>query len=572
MTIHNNAIAERLDELADLLEIENTNPFRIRAYRNAARVIRGHPQSFAELAARGVDLTRVPSIGKSLAQKIRTLVETGELPELQKTQRRIPPALSALMKIRGLGPNRVRALHQRLRIRSLSDLERAARHGRIRALDGFGPKTEAMILSQIGAAQNAERRATRLEALEIARPLMAYLEGIKGVKQVAIAGSFRRCKETVGDLDILVTATRSSPVMQRFVSYEDVERVMSKGTTRATLALRCGMQVDLRVVPEASYGAALHYFTGSKEHNIAVRTRGIKRGLKVNEYGVFKGPKRVAGRTEAEVLKAVGLRYIPPELRENRGEIEAAAHGTLPQLVEVADIRGDLHCHTRASDGRNSIQEMAEAAAKRGYEYLAIADHSRRVTIAHGLDPRRLAAQIDEIERLNEKQGDIVILKSCEVDILENGLLDIPDKLLARLDLTVCAVHYKHDLSRRKQTERIVKAMGNRYFHILAHPTGRLINERPPYDINLEQVMGAAVEHGCFLELNASPQRLDLTDEACLMARELGVRVAIDTDAHSTEQLDFMRFGIDQARRGWLGPEHVLNSAPLKKLRTFLSR
>ena len=572
MSIHNSEIADAFEKLADLLEIENANPFRVRAYRNAALTVRGHTQSMAQLVAQGADLDELPGIGKDLAAKIRTLVETGELPALKQAEARTPAALRVMLQIEGLGPKRVRALHQQLKIRSLRDLEQAALKGRVRGVPGFGPKTEAKILEQVGHLSESPKRSGRLPAEEIAEPLIAYLKQVAGVKQVTAAGSYRRRRETVGDLDILATAARNSPVMERFVTYDEVVEVISHGETRATVRLHSGMQVDLRVVPQVSYGAALHYFTGSKAHNIAVRRLAMDRGLKLNEYGVFRGDKRIAGRTEEEVFAAVDLPYIEPELRENRGEIEAAQKGRLPALVTVKDIRGDLHCHTKASDGHDSLEAMAEAARARGYDYLAICDHSKRVTVAHGLDAARLAEQIDAIDRLNDRLNGFVVLKACEVDILDSGALDLPDSILSRLDLTVCAVHYKFNLSRQKQTERILRAMDNPRFNILAHPTGRLINERPPYEVDLERLMRAAKDNGCFMEVNAYPDRLDLTDDACRMAREIGLKVAISTDAHSTSNLEFMRFGVDQARRGWLGRDDVLNTRSLTALRKLLRR
>jgi DNA polymerase (family 10) len=336
--------------------------------------------------------------------------------------------------------------------------------------------------------------------------------------------------------------------------------------------LRNGLQVDLRVVPEESYGAALHYFTGSKAHNIAVRTIGVKKGLKINEYGVFRGRRRTAGRTEEEVFAQVGLPFIEPELREGRGEIEAARQGRLPNLVKLSDIRGDLHAHSTASDGHATITEMAKAARARGYQYLSINDHSQRVRIAHGLDPKRLARQLAEIDRLNGSTKEFLILKSTEVDILENGSLDLPDNMLHRLDLTVCAVHSKFGLSRERQTERIIRAMDNPCFDILGHPTGRLINERPPYEVDMERLLLAARERGCYLEVNAQPDRLDLTDLHCRMAKDLGVKVAISTDAHSTTDLDLVRFGLDQARRGWLEADDVLNTRTWPALKRLLRR
>jgi DNA polymerase (family 10) len=572
MPVHNSEIADAFDKLADLLEIEGANSFRVRAYRNAALTIRAHPHSMAELVAQQVDLGELPGIGKELAKKIHTLVDTGELPALIEAERRTPGALVAMLHIPGLGPKRVRALHEQLKIRSLKDLERAARAGRIRKLAGFGAKTETGILEQLARQAQVERRATRNSAEDIAEPLVAYLRAVAGVKQVTVAGSYRRRRDTVGDLDILVTASKGAPVMARFVAYDEVVAVVSQGSTRATVRLRSGMQVDLRLVPQVSYGAALHYFTGAKAHNIAVRTLAVKRGLKLNEYGVFKGDKRIAGRTEQEVFAAVGLPYIEPELRENRGEIEAAQQGSLPSLLTLAELRGDLHCHTEASDGHDSLRDMALAARELGYEYLAICDHSRHVTVAHGLDPKRLAAQLDVIDRLNDELDGIVLLKSSEVDILDSGKLDLPNTILKRLDLAVCAVHYKFQLPQAKQTERILRAMDNPYFKILAHPTGRLINDRPPYQVDMERLMRAALERGCFMEVNAQPDRLDLSDEACRMARELGLKVAVSSDAHSAVGLGRLRYGVDQARRGWLTADDVINTRPLQALRQLLRR
>jgi DNA polymerase (family 10) len=348
--------------------------------------------------------------------------------------------------------------------------------------------------------------------------------------------------------------------------------VVSKGTTRSTVRLRCGLSVDLRVVAQVSYGAALHYFTGSKAHNIAVRKLGVKQGYKINEYGVFKNDARIAGKTEKQVYDSVGLPFIPPELRENRGELEAARKGRLPSLITLEDIRGDLHCHTSDTDGHHTLTQMAAAARDLGYEYLSINDHSRHVTVARGLDKKRLLKQIDAIDRFNEKSDDIVVLKSIEVDILEDGSLDLPDSVLKELDFTLCSVHYRFDLSSRKQTERILRAMDNRCFNILGHATGRLINRREPYPIDLERIMEAARDRGCILELNAHPDRLDLTDEACKLARDTGVKVAISSDAHDTSHLEFMRFGIDQARRGWLEAGDVINTRPLKSLRKLFNR
>ncbi|MGD2053047.1 MAG: DNA polymerase/3'-5' exonuclease PolX [Gammaproteobacteria bacterium] len=572
MPAHNSEIADLFEKLADLLEIEDANPFRVRAYRNAAQTIRGYAESMADLLAKGEDLSTLPDIGKDIAARIKTIVDTGKLPLLAKVESRTPAALSDLMKIKGLGPKRVRALYNNLNIKTLDDLKRAARNGRIRSLEGFGEKTEQMIRQRVERFTGETARTMLIDAQDIAAPLVAYLKQSTGIKKVTLAGSYRRCKETVGDLDIVATASRNSNIMERFVRYGEVEEVVSMGHTRSTVRLRLGMQVDLRVVPQVSYGAALYYFTGSRAHNIAVRKIAQKKQLKINEYGVFKGDKRVAGKTEQEVLKQVGLPYIEPELRENRGELEAARKQQLPQLVSLHDIRGDLHCHTSATDGHHSLQQMARAAADRGYQYLSVNDHSRHVAVANGLNSKRLLEQIRQIDKLNEKHDDITMLKSIEVDILEDGSLDLPDSVLKELDFTVCSVHYKFDLSRQKQTERILRAMDNRCFSILAHPTGRLINQREPYEIDLVKIMEAALERGCYLELNAHPDRLDLTDDACIMAKNMGLKVAVATDAHSTGDLDYMRFGINQARRGWLESDDVLNTRKLPELLKLLRR
>lgn len=571
MPLHNFEIADIFDQLADLLEIEDANPFRVRAYRNAARMIRGHARNMADLLAEGRDLSQLPDIGKDLATKIETIVDTGKLPLLEEVKARTPAALSEMMRIRGLGPKRVKTLYEKLEINSLDDLKRAARSGKIRALEGFGRKTEQMIAERVERFAGAEPRIKLVVAEDIARPLVRYLQKTAGVKDVVVAGSFRRRRETVGDLDILVTARKGSRVMDRFTGYDEVDEIISQGDTRSSVRLRSGVQVDLRVVPQVSYGAALHYFTGSKQHNIALRKLGMARGYKINEYGVFEDDRRVAGRTEKSVYASVGLPYIPPELRENRGELEAARRG-LPRLLTQQDIRGDLHCHTDASDGRNTLRQMVEAARERGYEYIAISDHSRRVTVANGLDEKRLLAQIRTIDKLNDKLDAIVVLKSIEVDILADGSLDLPDGILKELDFTVCAVHYGFDLPRRKQTERILRAMDNPHFNILAHPTGRLIGEREPYAVDLERLMAAAVERGCIFELNAYPARLDLTDEACKMAKSMGLKVAISTDAHSASDLDFMRFGVDQGRRGWLEKTDVINTRPWSKVKKLFKR
>ncbi|MBI3481279.1 MAG: DNA polymerase/3'-5' exonuclease PolX [Nitrosomonadales bacterium] len=570
MPVHNADITAIFSEIADLLEIEGANTFRIRAYRNAARILGDLPQEARVLVERGDDLTRLPGIGTDLSGKINEIITTGHCSLLDRLRRELPPAITKLLKIPGLGPKRVKALYHDLDVQTIEQLHRAAQDGRIRALHGFGAKTEQNILQAVQAHASQSRRFKLATAAQYAEALQAFLQAIPGVQQVVVAGSFRRRRETVGDLDILVTAAPDSAVMQRFTAYDEVAEVYSAGKTRASILLKCGMQVDLRVVAQQSYGAALHYFTGSKSHNIAIRRIAQRLGLKVNEYGVFRGAKKIAGDSEESVYRAVGLPYIPPELREDRGEIEAAGAGRLPQLVELSELSGDLHAHTKASDGHDSLRDMALAAKALGLEYLAITDHSRRLTVAHGLDPIQLAKQCDEIDRLNAELDGITLLKGIEVDILEDGGLDLPDGVLARLDLVVGAVHSRFDLSRARQTERILRAMDHPHFTLFAHPSGRLLDKREPYDVDMLRIIRHARQRGCYLELNANPERLDLTDSHCQSAREEGVLVSIDSDAHSTFDFANLKYGVGQARRGWLGKSDVLNTRSLAALRKLL--
>ncbi|MFO7740083.1 MAG: DNA polymerase/3'-5' exonuclease PolX [Desulfatiglandaceae bacterium] len=572
MPVQNSDVSDIFNKVADLLEIEGANPFRVRAYRNAARAISSLPRSVSDMIESEENLTELPGIGEDLAGKIKEVVQTGSLAQLEALESSTPSELSRLMKVAGLGPKRVKAIYENLGVVDLKSLKEAAEKGKVRELEGFGKKTEQTILEELEDVEDREERIKLMEAEQRASPLVAYLRKTKGIKEITVAGSYRRRKETVGDLDILVTCKKGSNVMDRFAEYEDVKKVVSKGTTRSTIVLRSGLHVDLRVLRQVSYGAALHYFTGSKAHNIAVRKLGVKKKLKINEYGVFKGKKRTAGKTEKQVFEAVNLPYIEPELRENRGEVEAAQKGSLPQLVGLDDIRGDLHAHTKETDGHASLKEMADAAKAHGYDYLAITDHSKKVTMARGLDAKRLAEQIKEIDRLNGKLKDIVILKGIEVDILEDGSLDLGDDILKELDLTVCSVHYHRKLSKKKMTERIIRAMDNPYFNIFAHPTGRLINERNPYEIDLERIMEAAKERGCYLEVNAHPDRLDLTDRHCKMAKDMGLKLAVSTDAHSVADLDFIRYGLDQSRRGWLEADDIINTRSLRELRKRLKR
>ena len=572
MPIYNADIAEIFDEIADYLEIEGQNPFRIRAYRNAANSVRGLGPELKDLVAQQEDLTKLPGIGKELAAKIVEIIKTGSVQALKKLQDKIPAEVRLMLKIPNLGPKRVRSLYQDLDIQSLEQLLQAARDGRIRSIAGFGQKTERQILESVAAFAAQETRYKIAAVKPYVDSLLNYLEQVTGVQRVVAAGSFRRSRETVGDLDILVIAGKNSPVMERFVDYEDVANVLSRGTTRSSIVLRSGLQVDLRMIEAESFGAALQYFTGSQAHNIAMRRLGRQYGLKINEYGVFRFEERLAGQTEESVYQSVGLAYIPPELRENRGEIEAARDNCLPRLIELKDLKGDLHAHTNWSDGRNTLEEMIKAAQKKGFKYLAITEHSGRLTVAGGLGVARLLEQIEKIDRFDEEHTEITLLKGIEVEILEDGSLDLSDEILSRLDLVVGSIHSYFGLPIHKQTERILRAMDHRFFTILAHPINRLINERPPIEVEMIQVIQKAKERGCFLELNSNPRRLDLYDTFCQIAKEERVLVSINSDAHSVKGFDQLRYGVGQARRGWLEKEDVVNTRPLEELKMLLKR
>ncbi|MCL6554919.1 MAG: DNA polymerase/3'-5' exonuclease PolX [Burkholderiales bacterium] len=572
MPIHNADIAAIFEEIADLLEIQDANPFRVRAYRNAARTIGEYGREVAEILAGGGKLPKLPGIGADLAAKIEEIATTGRSRFLEELRAQLPPTITQLLSIPGLGPKRVKMLYDSLQVETLDQLAKAAEAGRIRELPGFGEKTERAILEAIRAHASQSRRYSIAVATQYAQSLVAHLRKGPGVRQAVVAGSFRRAKETVGDLDILVTAASGPPVMTHLLAYDEIADVLSHGETRSSVVLKSGIQVDVRVVPEESFGAALHYFTGSKPHNIAIRKLGQERGLKINEYGVFRGERRIAGETEESVFAAVGLPWIPPELREDRGEIEAARAGRLPQLVELKALRGDLHVHSKASDGRHTLRELAEEAHRRGWQYLAITDHSPRLAVTHGLDAKRLMQQMEEIDRLNETLKGIRLLKGIEVDILEDGSLDLADSLLKELDLVVAAVHSHFNLPREQQTRRILRAMDHPHFTLLAHPSGREIGGRPPMDVDMERIIRHARERGCYLELNAQPERLDLTDIHCQLAKAEGVLVSINSDAHTLLDFDHLRFGVGQARRGWLEAKDVLNTRSLKELLPILKK
>lgn len=572
MAATNATIGAVFDEIADWLELDQANPFRIRAYRNAARTVAVWPKPLADAGQDTEAFTDLPGIGKDLAEKIGEILRTGSCGQLRSLRRTHPRGLRELLRIPGVGPRRAERLFREAGITTARRLAQAARAGRIRTLRGFGARSESDLMQAAEAWLASDRRWRIDEAAQQADALSRHLRASQDVADLCLAGSYRRQRDTVGDLDVLVASRRAAGVNRRFLDYPEVSRVLAQGPTRASVVLDTGMQVDLRVVKPESFGAAMVYFTGSKAHNLALRRIAQKRGLKINEYGVYRGTRRIAGETEASVYATLELPCMPPELRENRGELEAAAAHRLPALIELSDLRGDLHVHTDASDGHASLAGMAAAARRAGLDYIAITDHSRHLAVAHGLDADALARQIDQIDRFNAGRPGITVLKGIEVDILEDGGLDLPLSVLRRLDLVIGAVHSQFRLSRTRQTERILRAMDHPCFSVLAHPTGRLIGERDACDVDLDRLARHARERGCFLEINAQPERLDLDDTGCRMAKEAGVRLAISSDAHDVNGFGNLRFGIGQARRGWLEAKDVVNTLPLRELREALAK
>jgi DNA polymerase (family X) len=573
--MQNPDIARVFDQIADLLEIQDANPFRVRAYRNAARTIRDYPEPLAELVQTGAkQLTDIPGIGEDLAEKIGDFVTTGEIPLRKQLAAKLPAGLLDLLRIPGLGPKRVKLLYKKLKVKTAADLAKVLDQGKIQKLKGFGPKMEEKIRAGLGQAQVTERRMLLHEAETQASAILAYLRAGGGIHQIEAAGSYRRRKETIGDLDILVTSSDSAKVMDRFVAYGDVAEVVSKGETRSTVKLSGGPQVDLRAVDPEEYGAALIYFTGSKAHNIELRTIAQERSYKLNEYGLFKGTRRVAGKTEQEIYAKLGLDWIPPELREARGEIALAREHRLPKLVELDQIRGDLQMHTSATDGKGTIEEMAQAARALHYQYIAITDHSKRVTMALGFDAKRLREQWRAIDQLNAPSGkkDFTILKSIELDILETGKLDLPDDVLAEADYVVATIHYGLTQTKEQLTRRLVGAAEHPWVDAIGHPTGRKLGEREPYPLDFDALCRACARTGCLLELNGHPERMDLPDTLAAAAKQQGVRFVLSTDSHQPGNLPFMRYAVDLARRAGLEAGDILNTRPLGEFRKGLKR
>lgn len=573
MPIENMDIAKIFDEVADLLEVTGAGYFRVRAYRNASRVIRDLSTPLHRMTADpDAKLEDLPGIGKDLARKIHEIIETGDLALRRELESELPAGLLDVMKVAGIGPRKAHTLFLELGVSNLENLGVAAKAGKVRELKGFGPKTEANILEGIFALKGLGNRMLWSEAEVFALSIVEHMRGLSGLGRIEVAGSFRRLAETVGDLDILATCDDAADAMDHFTSFPGVSRVIAKGPTRSSLVIGPDLQVDMRVVGEESFGSALQYFTGSQAHGVALRGMALRRGLKLNEYGVFRGEERVAGATEEDVYSALGLPWIPPELRENRGEIGLALDGNLPTLVRLAEIRGDLHLHTDVTDGRDTLESMVGAALARGYLYVAITNHTKRVSMVGGLDERGLLEHWLEVAELDERTPGIHVLQGVEVDILEDGSLDIDDEVLAQADYVVASVHYNMDIPRARMTRRIVKAVNHPLVDALAHATGRRINKRPPYQVDMEDVIAAAARTGTWLELNAAPDRLDIDDLYCADARRHGVKVSIATDAHHAGGLNFMRYGVNQARRGGLEAGDVVNTLTYRSLKKALRR
>jgi DNA polymerase (family 10) len=567
-------IASIFSQMADLLEFRGDNPFRIRAYRRAAQNLESFSGDLEGLAAAG-RLQELSGIGPDLAKKIDEYLRTGAVAAFTRLKRSIPKGVFVLLEVPGVGPKTAKLLTERLHISTIRQLEVAAKAHRLSRLPGFQAKKEENILRGIEILQRGRSRMHLGVALPLAQELLAFLEKIPGVGRVSTAGSLRRMKETIGDLDLLVAATRPSAVMAAFTRAPFCARVLAAGETKSSIVTPEGLQVDLRVVAPDCFGAALQYFTGSKEHNVRLRELASRQGLKINEYGVFRARtnQRLGGREEAQVYRAVGLPWIPPELREDAGELEAAKAGRLPTLVDADDIRGDFHIHTTWSDGSDSLEAMAKAGAARGYQYLALCDHSQSLNVAHGMSVARLRQQMKKIQALNQRlPASFRLLMGAEVDILKDGVMDYPHDVLAGLDFVIGSVHSGFTQPEAVMTRRIIRAMENPYLTLLAHPTGRLMGQRDAYAVNVEAVLNAAKATGTAVEINAYPRRLDLCDTAARRAQTLGVTLAISTDSHSLDQLDQMTFGLGVARRAWLEPRDLLNCFSLKQLLTWIDR
>ncbi|HDM67331.1 MAG TPA: DNA polymerase/3'-5' exonuclease PolX [Thermoplasmatales archaeon] len=567
----NKEVANLLYTIADLLDIRGEIPFKTRAYRTAAQTIENLDEDIEILAKEG-KLETLPGVGKAIAKKITEYIETGSLTFFEKLKQEIPEGIIELLEIPGLGPKKVAALYNKLGIKTVEELKKACEEGKLRGLDGFGEITERNILRGIQLKEKTQGRFLLNLAYENGSRYVEYMKQLPYINKISIAGSLRRMKETIGDIDILVSSDKPEEVMNHFVAYPEVKQVLLKGRTKTSVILEDGIQVDLRVVEEKSFGAALQYFTGSKDHNIALRGIAIKKGYKLSEYGLFEKDtdRYVTGETEEEVYRTLGLSYIPPELRENRGEIEASLNNSLPNLVTYEDIKGDLHVHSKWSDGLNTIEEIAIKAKELGYEYIGIADHSQSLKIAKGLSEERILSKIEEIKKLNGEIEGIHILCGTECDIKQDGTLDYPNAILKKFDFVVAGIHMGFKMTREEATKRITTAMDNEYVNIIAHPTCRLIGRREPFDLDMDEIFEKAVETNTYLEINAFPDRLDLNDIYCKRGKEMGVKFVINTDAHSITHLPYMQYGVATARRGWLEKKDILNTLPINDLKKVI--
>ena len=571
--MQNAAVVKIFEELADLLEIQNANPFRVRAYRNAARTLESLTESLAQIANDpNRSLEDLQGIGKDLADKIKTILTTESLPQLEELRKEVPRGVVEMLRIQGLGPKKAAALFKELGVTSLDMLKAAAESGAVAGLKGFGEKTAKIILEGLAHVEKAGTRMYLAEARKLAEPILAALRELPTVKQAEAAGSYRRRLETVGDLDLLVTSPDAAAPMDLVAQHPLVEKVLSRGETKQRVRLSAGIEMDVRVVPDESYGAALQYFTGSKAHNIVTRRRAQERGLKINEYGVFRGEKSIAGRTEEDVYKAIDLPWIPPELREDRGEIELAEKGMLPKLIELDDICGDLHMHTTATDGAATISEMIDAAKARGLKYIAITDHSKRVSMANGLDAARLRAHWKEIDKIRQKTTGIEVMCGVECDILEDAAMDLDDEVLAEADWVIAVLHYGLKQPREQIMKRLMTAIRNPHVCVLGHLTGRMIGKRPGAEMDRDEVLKAAADHGVMIEINAHPSRLDIDDVGAATARDLGIPIVIDTDSHSTSGFDVMQYGVYQARRAGLEAKDVANTRTWTQFKKLLKK
>jgi DNA polymerase (family 10) len=565
--MRNEEIARIFDDVADMLEIGGQNFFRVRAYRNAARAVRDFPAPVAELERDRFE--EIPGFGADLAAKLETILDTGDLPLRIELTHTFPRGLLELKNLPVLGPKRIKLLADRLHIRNRDDLKRAIEAGQLRTIRGFGPKMEQRLLEALAREPDAIKpnRIGYADANIAADGLLAHMGGCAALERLEIAGSFRRRRETIGDLDIVTASANAPAVLEHFLAFPAIVKTLGAGETRASVVLNSGLQVDLRVVPRSSWGAALVYFTGSQAHCVRIRRVAQNLGLLLNEYGLYRGEEAVAGGEEEEVYGGLGLSWIPPELREDRGEVDAARDGRLPKLIELADLRGDLHSHSTWTDGRASIEEMAKSALAAGLDYFALTDHSQHLAMVHGLDPTRLREQRAEIEAAAARVSGITILRGIEVDILEDGSLDLPDDVLSELDWVVASVHSKLEMQPNAMTRRMIRAVRNRNVDVIGHPSNRMIGHREPSAFDMGEIMRVAREEGCALELNSQTARLDLTDTACIAAKHAGVKVVISSDAHSTRAFGLLRYGVGQARRGWLEAADVLNTRPLERLR-----